>query len=69
MIGEMLDRMEKEPIMPILKKLELEEEHSWDLNRVNVVKPTAKQVEWATGKKFQTSIKKVEGKVTVKRIK
>lgn len=68
-MDEMLDRKEKEPIMPILRILELEEEYSWDLKRINVVKPTAKQVEWATGRKFQTSTKKVEGKVTVKRIK
>lgn len=69
-MDKMLDRKEeKEPIMPVLKTMGIGAEHSWDLTRANVVKPTIKQVEWITGWKFTTTTTRVRGKIFVTRIK
>ena len=64
-----LERKEKEPVMPVLKNMGLGSEHSWDLSRANVVKPTIKQVEWQTGRKFTTNTRRVKGRIIVTRIK
>lgn len=46
----------KDPILPILKKMEIGETHSYPLSRMNTVKSVCGQVSVTTGKVFKTKI-------------
>ncbi len=43
-----------DPVMPVLKTMEIEETHSWDKKRMATIATTKRIVEVQTGKKFIT---------------
>lgn len=54
----------KEPILPIIKTLEVGESHSYPCTRMNVVKSVISQVQVTTGKVFSTRLNKPLIRVT-----
>lgn len=48
----------KEPILPILKMLEVGESHSYPCTRMNTIKSIVSQVQVTTGKVFRTRLDK-----------
>lgn len=44
----------KDPIMPVLRTMEIEETHSWDKKRINTIAASKRIVEIETGMKFIT---------------
>lgn len=54
----------KEPILPILKILEVGESHSYPCARMNVVKSVISQLQVTTGKVFSTRLDKPQIHVT-----
>lgn len=49
---------EKEPIYPILKKMEVGESYSYPCSRMTVVRSIISQVQVATGKVFKTRLER-----------
>lgn len=48
----------KEPLMPIIKNLEIGESHTYPIRRMNVVKSVVCQVSVMLGRKFVTKLEK-----------
>lgn len=50
--------MDKDPIMPVLKSMEIGDTHTYPCSRMNTVKSTVSQVQVTTGKSFKTKLEK-----------
>lgn len=56
---EKVNKTEKnEPIMPVLKSMEVGDTHTYPCSRMNTVKSIVSQVQVTTGKSFKTKLEK-----------
>lgn len=59
-----VNQKDKEPVMPIIRKLATGESHSYPVERMNVIKAVVCQVATMEGKKFTTKLERPVIKVT-----